>query len=322
MTDNVIFELRKKGQSLIDAGNTSYGGSFLAAAESLSRFAKRKSALRFSSITGGFLSEYEAWMLKFGKVHRFDKIGTPASPTTVGFYLRCLRSAFNDAISAKVIRKEAYPFGTDYKIPSSVSRRVPLTSEQVKQIMEFKCRNQIQQIGRDFWLFIYLCNGINPKDILNLRVRDIDVVNMTFSFVREKTKSVRKGRQSRVEGVLFPQTLEVIDRWGVIGGKPVDYLFPFLNHKMTLTEKDIRKNYFVKQINEGIRAVCSDLGIEADVTSYVARHSFANRMIEAGTPIAYVSQALGHAKISTTEGYVGRLSTEKSRAYLQSLLLT
>lgn len=319
MINNVIFQLREKSKSLLAAGKTSTGKSYESAANSLSAFHRKKSALRFTDVTSEFLTSYETWMLTSGKSHRWLAKRFPASPTTIGIYLRCLRSVFNDAINAKLIGQDKYPFKLGYTIPTSINSREPLTPEEVRAIMNFECKTKAEKLARDFWVFSYFCNGMNPKDILNLRVRDIDVVNMTFSFVREKTRESRKGAETRINGILFEDSVRVLNQWGNLSGKPNDYVFPFLNKKMDTLTADTRKNYFVKQINRGMSAIASKLGISSDVTAYVARHSFCQALVEAGTPLPIISQSLGHASISTTEHYIGRISIDKTRGYLSAI---
>jgi integrase len=322
MLDNVIFQLREKSKLLLASGKVSTGNSYESAANSLSNFHKKRTTIRFSDVDADFLSRYEAWMLKEGRRFRYGNRKAPASPTTIGMYLRCLRSIFNDAIKAKLIKQDKYPFKLDYTIPTSINSREPLNPDQVRAIMNFECSSKAQKMARDFWVFSYLCNGMNPKDVLGLRVRDIDVVNMTFSFVREKTKSARKGAETKVNGLLFDDSLKVIHQWGRLSGRPDDFIFPFLNKKMTPKEALDRKNYFVKQINRGMKVIADSLGLHADVTAYVARHSFCQAMVEAGTPMPMISQALGHASVSTTEHYIGRISLDKTRVYLATIIPT
>lgn len=319
MINNVIFQLREKSKAMLASGKISSGNCYESAANSLSNFHKKKVALRFADITPDFLSRYETWMLAGGRTFRYGSKTAPASPTTIGIYLRCLRSIFNDAIKAKLIGQDKYPFRLEYTIPTSINSREPLTPSEVRAIMNFRCSSKAQELARDFWVFSYLCNGMNPKDMLTLKVRDIDVVNMQFSFIREKTRESRKGAETRVNGILFDDSVRILNERGNLGGKPNDYVFPILNKRMTPEAMTARKNYFVKQINRGMKSIAENLGITADVTAYVARHSFCQALVESGTPLPIISQALGHASISTTEHYIGRISLDKARGYLSAV---
>ncbi|MBT4337021.1 MAG: site-specific integrase, partial [Bacteroidetes bacterium] len=89
--DNYINQLEKNDQ--IGSADT-YRYSFI----SLSNYSKTN--LDFDDVTVEFLQGYERWMIQNEK-----------SITTVGMYLRCLRTVINIAIESQVIPRELYPFG-------------------------------------------------------------------------------------------------------------------------------------------------------------------------------------------------------------------
>ena len=66
----------------------------------------------------------------------------------------------------------------------SLSRKLALTKQQIKQIMEFSGTPRLEMY-RDLWLFSYLCNGINFRDMLFLKYGSI--VNGEICFARSKT---------------------------------------------------------------------------------------------------------------------------------------
>ena len=45
------------------------------------------------------------------------------------------------------------------------------------------------------------------------------------------------------------------------------------------------------------------------ITMYVARHSWATRAQDLGTPLAVISSSLGHESISTTQIYLATIDT-------------
>lgn len=52
--------------------------------------------------------------------------------TTVGIYLRPLRSIFNDAIEMGLVPRENYPFGEKkYQIPTGVNIKKTLPTEEI-----------------------------------------------------------------------------------------------------------------------------------------------------------------------------------------------
>lgn len=59
-----------------------------------------------------------------------------------------------------------------------------LTLEQIGQIARYEDGNEATAKYRDYWLFLYLCNGINVADFVKLRYRDI--VDGEICFVRQR----------------------------------------------------------------------------------------------------------------------------------------
>ena len=56
-----------------------------------------------------------------------------------------------------------------------------------------------------------------------------------------------------------------------------------------------------KQVNKYINRVAQKVGIDKRITSYHARHSFATILKRSGVNVSYISEALGHTNIQTTE---------------------
>ncbi len=91
------------------------------------------------------------------------------SKTTIGIYLRPFRVVFNDVIDKGLLSKEtAYPFGRrKYQIPAAKGKKKELDLQDVERIYFYECskENSSEEMARDFWLFSYFANGMNPRDI-------------------------------------------------------------------------------------------------------------------------------------------------------------
>ena len=64
-------------------------------------------------------------------------------------------------------------------------------------------------------------------------------------------------------------------------------------------------------MNEVLRILGKRLGIEANITTYVARHSFASVLKKSGVNIALISEALGHSDLATTQIYLDSFDDEE-----------
>ena len=193
--NNVIQYLEKEIEKAQEEGRIS---SRIMAECSLNSFLSfnSKGNLSFSDVTIEWLKAYDRHMIKNGN-----------SPSTVGMYLRGMRKIFNKAINDGIVTRDQYPFGKDkYEIPTSRNIKKALNNIDIKKILEFNPKPGSKEAwAKDMWTFIYLCNGINPKDAANLKYKDID--NDYITFVRIKTKISRK----HLRPVVIPINQRIID---------------------------------------------------------------------------------------------------------------
>ncbi|AGA78894.1 site-specific recombinase XerD [Echinicola vietnamensis DSM 17526] len=244
-------------------------------------------------ITVEWLKNFEKWMLEKGN-----------SKTTVGYYLRTLRHIFN------TIKTDHYPFGKNgYVIPKGTNKKKALDKHQLKLLFEGKPENQFQQRAKDFWFFSYLCKGMNMKDILYLKWKN---VNGDFlEFVREKTKDTTD-EQIVIRVPLMEHSKKVIKVYGVTSGDREEYVFPILHKEMAEGEKLKAKQNFTRLVNQHMKRYAEKLGIKENVSTYTARHSFATMAIRNNASIEYVGESLGHADIKTTKAYIKSFLDDES----------
>lgn len=274
--------------------------------------------LRFEHLTPNFLTTYEQWMQHYGNVRRHN---TGTSLTTIGIYLRHLRAVVNDAIETGVMPRSSYPFGPNgYVIPAGSNPKKALPKIDIDKIKAYQpLPGTMEQRSHDLWLFTYYCNGINLTDICHLTWVQVDLKAGKLSFVRQKTNRSRKQNQTQITAHLRPETLAIIERWATTDRAPGSYVFPFLTPGMDAR----RRKDIVKQItlitNRWTRKIATSLGIDADVTTYAARHSFATVLLKSKASLAFISKSLGHTNLKTTESYLGSFDDEEAKAFLNAL---
>ena len=276
-----------------------YKGSY----NSLKTFNKGKLDIPFSYIDTDWLVKYEKWLRSKGN-----------KETTISLLFRTLRSIYNKAIQAKCARKTDYPFD-DYKInkfdTSTQKRAISKTSIlEIKDSSPIVTHNQYMALSKDIFIFSYLCGGINFTDIANLTSDNIK--NGRLHYIRQKTgKMISIG--------LCEEANTILNKYDASAN---GYLFPILDksiHK-TAQQKQNRIHKILVKVNANLKVIAKQLGIEANLTTYVARHSFASVLKKSGTNIAIISEALGHSDLSTTQIYLDSFDNEQVDNALKSLL--
>ncbi len=296
---NIVSELKNEGRITTSIG-------FQSTLQSLLNFTS-KNYLPFENISPSFLNQYENWMLNEKK-----------SLTTTGIYLRNLRIVIRKAIKEGVTKME-YPFGEGkYQIPGGRNIKKALTLQEVGLIMNYDVlKGSNEQKYRDYWIFSYLCNGMNVKDIAKLKYKNIE--QDIISFIREKTKSERKKNPRPVIIVITKAIRKIINQWGNKPVYPEQYIFNILENGLTPVQEYQKIHQTTKMINKYIKDIAEKAGIKQNVTSYTARHSFATVLKRSGASTEFISESLGHSNIYTTENYLADFEIDEKKKWANKL---
>ncbi|MBK7763999.1 MAG: site-specific integrase [Bacteroidetes bacterium] len=276
---------------------------------SLSSLKLFRPELSFREITVDFLEAYEAWFLGRGR-----------SISTVGIYLRPLRAVMNEAISDGIISREShYPFGKRlYQIPASKNIKKALTMEEIGKFFQFEALpGTWQEKSRDFFIFSYLCNGINMKDICLLK--NIDIQGEYIRYTRAKTQHTHRSSNTKISIYVSPESQAIINRWRNADRRPEAYLFPILTQGMNAAEQMLRFKQFTQNVNKNIKKIATTLGIDKHVTTYFARHSFATVLRRSGASTEMISESLGHTSTKTTASYLDSFEDDKRKEIMAAL---
>jgi integrase/recombinase XerD len=305
-TDNILVHLFKVHIDALNAeGRISSGECYYNAMSSLKRF---KESIRMEDITPKFLSNYEAWMLS-----------KKNSITTVGIYLRSLRTIINIAKEQQLISGDDYPFGKrKYQIPQGRNIKKSLTQQEIEKIFNHKtCDFSSEDKAKDFWIFSYLANGMNIKDICKLKYKNL--VHNLLLFQRAKTERFNRGAPIFVNVIVNPIMQKIISKWGNTNKSSENFIFPILPDDLSPKQEREAIKSFIKSVNNGMSKITTAVGIETRVTTYSARHSFATTLRNSGIPIGFIKESLGHKNIQTTEHYLDAYPEETRKKYIDSL---
>lgn len=242
----------------------------------------------WSDVDDEWLQDYEEHMIEHKK-----------SVTTIGMYLRCLRALFNEAITNGEVLPDLYPFRR-YKIKTESKIKIPVDDAAVEKIKAYA--GQYQR-GVDFWKLQYFLNGLNINDLLLLRKENIQ--NGMISFRRNKTKRTN----TRVRDIIIsirPEVQAIIDRYAGDG----ELLFPYVEGISDARERNTVIKNFTRSIAQELKHVKRQLGI-SKLTNSIARHTFANKLLNAGVSKEFLQGALGHTSMQTTENYLSGFNIDQ-----------
>ncbi|MBD0283919.1 MAG: site-specific integrase [Flavisolibacter sp.] len=288
-------------QKLVREGRIGSAVAYHCSYISLKQF---KGNVALFDITPAYLNAYE----------QFARAGG-LSKTTIGIYLRPLRAVFNDVIDKGLLSKETtYPFGRrKYQIPTSKKVKKALELSDVERIYNYQCskENSSEQMAKDFWLFSYFGNGMNPKDIAFLKWVNLSGDYLTFE--RAKTERSLRSDPKPITVYVNEDMKAIMERWGNKDHSPDNYIFPILQQGLPDLRIYDRIQNFVGLINYWMKEILLNLNIDKKATTYVARHTFSTVLKRSGASTEFIQEALGHTDIKTTESYLDSFDKETKR---------
>lgn len=267
--------------------------------------------LTFYDITPKWLQGYENHMLQKDR-----------SLTTISIYLRALRTIFNIAISENDIEKDCYPFSRGkrdkkYQIPNTNKVKKALSNIELSTLFSAEPKTPEQRKAKDFWFFSYACNGINTKDIANLKYKNLD--DDKFTFYRAKTLSTSKANLTPITVYLNDFSKAIIDKYGNKNTHPENYFFNIINDYQTAKEQHRSINNFNRFVSQNLQVLCKQIGLPK-VSFYWARHSFATNAVRKGASLEFMQEALGHNNIKTTQNYFAGFENETKKELALSIM--
>lgn len=238
--------------------------------------------LKFTDIDSKLLKEFDIFLQK-----------RKLKQNSRAFYLNNLRTIYNKAVEDGIFElpQGGSPFDkVCVKRTKTIKRALPVSV--VRRIMELDLSdNSDMELSRDLFMFSFYSRGMPLVDVLNLKRKDID--NNSFNYFRRKTNTL-------IKVGLTPQIQQIIDKYNSCG----EYVFPFLRSKNSEQENYKKyRNVLVWQ-NNMLKRIAEVVGVSQNITTYVARHSWATVAKEKGISVAIISEGLGHSTESVTNVYL------------------
>ncbi len=264
--------------------------------------------LYFADITELELYRYEKWMESKGN-----------SITTISLYIRCLRHIFNVGIAKKLIDRDLYPFGPEkYLIPTGRNIKKAVGIDDIQRIYEYHSPDANKIMYRDFWILIYLSNGMNVKDLAMLKYENID--GRFIRFLRAKTANTSRTNPQLISVYCSEEVQQLIARWGNPDKSPANYIFPILAIGQDAYERRHKIQLFNKLINTYMYEIGAELGITRKLSTMAARHSFSTQLKRTGISVEAIQELLGHKNLKTTMNYLDSFEDSSKAQQVENLL--
>lgn len=243
-------------------------------------------SLQFKEVDFNFLKSFELYL-------RNQK----HSEGGIAFKMRHLRALYNNACNEDIIDYSFYPF-RKYKISKlkGSSRKIALNKEELERFKKVDLKEHTHLVkAHKLFMFSYYCRGINWVDMMRLKWEDI--YDGKIHYTRRKTK------QSFIIEILDPvkDILKYFKRWP----STTNYVFPILL-KENLSPKQIkyRKHKTLRNYNIELKEIGELAKIDKQLTSYVARHTYATLLYYEGVSVEKISASMGHSSVLVTMSYL------------------
>ena len=251
-----------------------------------------------SALDAETLRRYERWLRDRG-----------VCPNTSSCYLRSLRAIYNKAAAKRLVKDRA-PFkgvftGNERTVKRSIGaeemRRLVLSSFP-PPCGGGKEKGAVPAPGAsalDLFLFSFYAMGMPFTDLAHLRKRQVKDGVLTY-------RRCKTGRQVRVK--LEKCMLDILEKYKAEG---TDYLFPILYKVKDGRICPVSYPCALNRYNRSLKLLARQAGIAVNLTSYVARHSWASIAYEHGVGLPVISKALGHTDTKTTLIYIEGIKDER-----------
>lgn len=234
----------------------------------LEMFCKQKQ-ITFEELTYSKICAFDRWMEQQG-----------LKMNTRGIVFRNIRTVFNRAIKDDLIPPTLYPF-RKFSIKSARKEKDILPLDVLRRLRDMPLVGRKKKARDYFLLSFYLC-GINPVDLYNLPLPD---VNGVVTFVRQKIAHKEPlPVHLRVEPEAESIAASYVDKYGRL-------FVDFSNH---YPYESMKWNYAHE-----LRLIGEELGVK--LYFYVARYTWATYADHLEISHDVISKALGHSDETLTD---------------------
>lgn len=244
---------------------------------SLAKFINH-SDVRMSEIDLGFVRRYEDFLCSNG-----------VAANTISYYLRNLRSLYNQAIVDGYRPHGEYPFANAQTRPAKTLKRA-LSRNDMRALADLQLESEPElEFARDLYLFSFYAQGMAFVDVVLLK--KVNIYNGVLTYSRHKSKQL-------IRVAITPQLQSLIDKYKTEN----EYVFPIITDDYSSGYKQYR--LALGRINRHLKKIAVMVNIKVPLTTYTARHTWATLARDCGAPVSVISAGLGHTSEEMTRIYL------------------
>ena len=238
------------------------------------------------------------------------------SKNTIHKTMRTLRRMINVAIRDGLFPQSEYPFD-GLTLERERTDKTPLTDSGVEALEHLmkKVNGGSTPFASDGLPAHSLRAFLFATYMLGMRWSD--VASLEWSSIRDGrlNYTMRKtGAQKDLKVVDFAR--EILNFYSDRQGSE-RFVFPLVTryaHKHDLTDDEGLRNAINdmnRRVNQELKDIADAAGIDIKLSTHIARHTSAQRMMVQGWSLQEIQAALGHSSISTTEHYLRSVRDEE-----------
>ncbi len=138
------------------------------------------------------------------------------------------------------------------------------------------------------------------------------------NIVEDRLIYIRCKTHKMIKLPLLSQAMEIVVR---NRRDQSSYLFPILSfYHTTEQQQRNRIHKVITKVNPRLRLIKKELNIGVNLTTYVARHSFATTLKRSGVSIAIICESLGHSSEKVTQIYLDSFENSQIDEAMKHLL--
>lgn len=263
----------------------------------------KSDTLPIKSITPSFIKAYEKYLI--------DEVGNSTNTITVN--LKTISKLISDIYRCYNLDETTHPF-RNIKLKQERVSKDYLEKEEFKRIRDLKIR-AVSPLYDAREIFIFECyTGLRISDILCLKWKNIQEENINIRI--RKTKKPFTTYLNKFSKKILDKRRNILER-NNIEVDPDRYVFNILKVDVEKVSAQDALNAISSAtaiINKQLKRIAQKAKVEKNLSTHVARKTFATLLITQNVNILTVSNLLGHSDVRVTQLYAHSVSQKNKEA--------